>query len=276
MDLPSAAKRQEMTLSQLSDINAFILASKSAGSAGDLRYLVGMITRDMGFHSFSLVQQVKHFSRENKKFLAVTNFGESWVDYFLDHKLHVDEPVYIASRRTGVGFRFEDVPSLIRLNDRNKAAQAAMRKEGITDGFCVPAHIPGEATGSCTFVVRDNRPLPTQNLPMAQLVGNFAYEAARHLLRSGICFVDPAARRRAESFERPPQQPQLTTRQMECIILVARGKTDWEIAKILGLHEQTVTEHLNEARRRCGVSRRSQLPIHALYHGHVSFNDVLS
>ena len=80
--------------------------------------------------------------------------------------------------------------------------------------------------------------------------------------------------RRSEGFARP-QAPSLTTRQLECIIFVARGKTDWEISKILGLHEQTVTQHLNEARRRCGVSRRSELAIHALYHGHVTFEDVL-
>jgi len=263
-------------LSQLSDVNAFILESKRARTAGDLRDLIAAITREMGFHSYALVQHVKQFSRENQKFLAVTNFSDNWVDYFLRHQLHLDEPVYVASRRTGVGFRFSDLPSLIKITDRHRNVQEAGRREGITDGFSVPAHIPGEATGSCTFVVKDNVPLPERNLPMAQLIGDFAYEAARQLLRAGICFIGRPANRPSERPDCLQRAPNLTTRQLECIILMARGKTDWEISRILGLHEQTVTQHLNEARRRCGVSRRSELAIHALYHGHVTFADVLN
>lgn len=263
-------------MSQLSDVNAFILASKRARTAGELREILASTTHEMGFHSYALVQHVKQFSRENQKFLAVTNFSDNWVDYFLRHQLHLDEPVYEASRRTAVGFRFDDLPSLIKINDRHRNVQEAGRREGITDGFTVPAHIPGEATGSCTFVVKDNVPLPARNLPMAQLIGTFAYEAARQLLRAGICFIGRPSETPPEWPERFPRAPKLTTRQLECIILMARGKTDWEIAKILGLHEQTVTQHLNEARRRCGVSRRSELAIHALYHGHVTFADVMN
>jgi LuxR family quorum-sensing system transcriptional regulator CciR len=266
-------------VTQLADVNEFVLGLKRANTAGDIQELLGSITREMGFHSYALVQHVRNFSRDNEKFLAVSNFGESWIDYFLEHQLHMHEPIYAASRRTSVGFRFSQVPSLIRLNDHQRRTEEARRKEAITDGFCVPAHIPGEANGSCTFVVKDNNPLPVRNLPMAQLVGSFAYDAARRLLHSGIRFVghpsaaNDSARAAARATHAPG--PRLTTRQIDCIILVARGKTDWEIARILGLHEQTVTQHLNEARRRCGVSRRSELPIHALYYGHVTFADVM-
>jgi LuxR family quorum-sensing system transcriptional regulator CciR len=169
---------------------------------------------------------------------------------------------------------------MIKLNDAQRRVQEARAREAITEGFCVPAHIPGEANGSCTFVVKDNKPLPERNLPMAQLVGNFAYEAGRRLLNSGVCFVGPESRRGQSAM---PLQltapsdpaPALTTRQLECVVLVARGKSDWEIAKILGLHEQTVTDHLNEARRRFGVSRRGELVIHTLFHGHITFGDVM-
>lgn len=269
-------------MSQLDDVNAFINALNSVTTANHVREIVGGITREMGFHSFALVQHVKEFNRENERFLAVSNFSESWVNYFLENGLHAHEPLYAASRRTTVGFRFNELPTLIKLNDRQKEVREAGRKAGIIDGFCVPAHIPGEATGSCTFAMKDNKSLPERNLAMAQVVGNFAYEAARLLLRSGVCFVGPEARGRdPDELQKPSARarapaPTLTTRQLECVVLVARGKTDREIAGILGLHEQTVTQHLNDARRRCGVSRRTELPIHALYHGHLAFSDVLN
>ena len=59
------------------------------------------------------------------------------------------------------------------------------------------------------------------------------------------------------------------------MIWAARGKSDWEIARILGLAEDTVTEYLKRARQRYGVSKRTMLAVHALFDGAISFADVL-
>jgi|SRR3954465_10988794 len=249
-------------MSRLSDVNAFIEHSRTCRSAEDLRGIMEAITREMSFHSYALFQHVKHFSWANKRVLAISNFSRSWLEYFFQQKLGADDPVFLASYRTSVGFRYDDIPSLIRMTDRQREVLAAARREGICDGFCVPAHIPGETNGTCTFVVGEGTPLPEQNLPMAQLVGSFAYEAGRRIQLSG------------ESIVKVPRK-KLTTRQLECIVLIARGKTDWEIAQILGVHEQTVTDHVDAARARCGVSRRTELVVHALYNGDLTFNDIL-
>jgi len=55
----------------------------------------------------------------------------------------------------------------------------------------------------------------------------------------------------------------------------ARGKSDWEIARILGISHQTVIEHLRHARERYGVARRTLLAVHALFDGTIGFLDVL-
>jgi LuxR family transcriptional regulator, quorum-sensing system regulator CciR len=251
-------------VSRLSDVNEFILASRGSRSADDLRALLDPITREMHFHSYALFQHVKHFSWRKKKLLAISNFSRNWIDYFFAHKMTADDPVHLASHRTAVGFRFDEIPGLIHITERQKSVMEAGRKEGITDGFCVPIHIPGETNGTCTFIVREGTPLPVDNLPMAQLVGSFAYEAARQIQLSGGGIL------------RRPDGQRLTTRQLECIVLIGRGKTDWEISRILGLHEQTVTQHLNEARNRCGVSRRTELVVHTLYHGDLTFSDILN
>ena len=248
-------------LSRLADVNQFIAASRAARSADDLRALMEAITADMRFHSYALFQHVKHFSWTRKRSLAISNFSRAWLEHFIGDRMHAHDPVFMASYKTSVGFSFDQIPSLINLTDRQRQILEAGRKAGIVNGFCVPAHIPGEANGTCTFTV-DHGELPMANLPMAQLVGSFAYEAARQLLLEGEGIGDGS-----------PQS--LTTRQLECVLFVGRGKSDWEIAQILGLKEDTVTDHLNEARRRLGVSRRAELPTHALYRGDLSFSDIL-
>jgi len=249
-------------VSRLADVNQFIAASRAARTADDLRGLMEGITREMGFDCYALFQHVKHFSWKKKRQLAISNFSRAWLEHFFSQRMHAYDPVLLASNRTAVGFRFDEISRLIDLNGRQRELLANARSAGIADGFCVPIHVPGETNGICSFVVRDGETLPVDNLPMAQLVGCFAYEAGRQLMLTSGEIV-----RRAR---RP-----LTNRQLECIVFVARGKTDWEIAQILGVKEDTVTEHLDDARRRCGVSRRTELVVDTLYNGELTFNDIL-
>jgi LuxR family quorum-sensing system transcriptional regulator CciR len=221
------------------------------------------VTREMGFQTYSLFQHLKHFSWDEPKTLALSNFSQGWLTYFIDSAFYAHDPAFAASRRTAVGFTFEDIPSLISLTPPQRRILEAGRKGGVAHGFVVPAHIPGEASGTCTFATEASVELPAQNFPMAQLVGAFAYEAARKLMLGGASILKQQER------EAP------TTRQLECVVLVARGKTDWEMAKILGVSEETVADHVNEARRRYDVSRRAELAIHALYHGDLTFSDII-
>ncbi len=68
---------------------------------------------------------------------------------------------------------------------------------------------------------------------------------------------------------------QLTPREGEVLQWVAAGKTDWEIAQILGISHETVIQHLKHARERYGVQKRALLAVRALFDGLISFSDVL-
>src|SRR3546814_6342175 len=57
----------------------------------------------------------------------------------------------------------------------------AARREGLKSGFTVPANIPGEAHGSCSFACAKDRAFPTEYLLAAQLIGTFAFNAARQI-----------------------------------------------------------------------------------------------
>ena len=148
---------------------------------------------------------------------------------------------------------------MIALTDKDRRILELARRQGIGEGFTVPAHVPGEAHGSCSFACRAGDRFSQQNLPLLQLVGAFAFEAARTLRRS--------------RFSRGPVQ--LTDRQRECVMWAARGKTDWEIARVLGVSEATVGEHLRHAYERYGVGKRTLVAVHALFDGTIGFLDVL-
>ncbi len=83
--------------------------------------------------------------------------------------------------------------------------------------------------------------------------------------------LNPGASRRRRRLS-----PILTSRQRDCLILVARGKNDRQIAEVLGISGQTVHKHIEAAKKRYGVSTRIQLVIHALYISYVDIAEIMA
>lgn len=55
-----------------------------------------------------------------------------------------------------------------------------------------------------------------------------------------------------------PAMENMTPREVECLSWTAKGKTSWEIARILELSENTVIFHLRNAIKKLEVTNRSQ------------------
>ena len=72
----------------------------------------------------------------------------------------------------------------------------------------------------------------------------------------------------------PEPHPVITDRQRDCLVWVARGKSDWEISRIIGISPETVVRHVKQARERYGVEKRTSLLIRTLFDGTISFTDI--
>jgi LuxR family quorum-sensing system transcriptional regulator CciR len=240
-------------------IDAFVRDVGQAETEAALAELLTEISGEMGFAYFALTHHVD-IRRAPGPAIRLANYPAEWVDYFDDNRLGPSDPVHRASQLTSVGFAWSRLPSLIKLTQRDCEVLELAGLRGIVDGITIPAHVPGEANGSCSFATASGRTLSEDHLPQAQLVGAFAFEAARRLWQMRQpCLV---------------HTPRLTDRQRDCVVWAARGKSDWEIGRILGLSQQTVTEYLKRARERYGVSKRTMLAVHTLFDGTISFTDV--
>ncbi len=58
--------------------------------------------------------------------------------------------------------------------------------------------------------------------------------------------------------------PCLTKREAEVLAWVAQGKTNWEVAKILGASPRTVQKHLEHIFQKLGVETRTAATVWAL------------
>jgi LuxR family quorum-sensing system transcriptional regulator CciR len=217
------------------------------------------ITQELGFEHFALMHHVD--AARGGAAIRLHDYPTQWADYYQAQALGLSDPVHRASHVTSIGFRWSQIPRMIPLTARDLRILALGREQGIGDGFTVPAHVPGEARGSCSFAIGSGCPMPETMLPLAQLAGIFAFEAARRLCTERGYRDEGAA-------------PRLTDRQRDCVLWVARGKGDWEIGRILGVSEETVARHVKQACARYGVNKRTLLAIRTLFDGTLSFTEL--
>jgi DNA-binding CsgD family transcriptional regulator len=241
-------------------VSTTLAALRSVVTMGELHDHLCAITNEIGFRYFVLTHHA-HPKQWSEMKIALHNCPAEWVEFYAEKKLYKNDPVLLACSRTITGFNWDDLATFGELTERQLKVLSLFRDAGIGSGITIPAHIPGEPSGSCSFATRADQPFPTDNLLAAQMLGAFAFQAARRI--SGLI-------RNNESAPRP-----LTPRQRDCLLWAMRGKTDWEIAQILEISAETVTQHLNMARERYGAAKRMQLAIRAIYLGDIGFDEVI-
>jgi LuxR family quorum-sensing system transcriptional regulator CciR len=244
------------------DLQDFVHHVRGVTTLPDLHELLQSTVLTFGFQYYALGHHVRVVQGE---LLQIGNYPDAWMQTVHTKQYISDDPVLRACQNTAVGFRWSEVDKLIDLSSRQREILASASRAGMGEGFTVPVHIPGECTGSCSFAHRIGKPLNEAVLPAAHCVGGFAFEAARRLVRH-----TGAPKRSLGIVEF------LTTRQLDCVVLVARGKSDWEAAKILGLSQDTVHQHVETAKRKYGVATRTQLVIRALFDNQLGFEEVIS
>jgi LuxR family transcriptional regulator, quorum-sensing system regulator CciR len=239
-------------------VDSFAQAAARCSSERELRELLETATRELGFVYFALLH---HASLQGARspLVRIDNYPDGWEEELVKGGLAPDDPVHHASVRTNIGFAWSELGGLIALSSRQLQILERSGRHGIGEGFTIPANVPGEPSGSCSFAVRRGRHFPSRRLFDAELIGAHAFRAAR----------------RIHDYPARAARPRLSRRQLQCLRLVAAGKTDWEIARILGLSIETAHQYVKSARAAYDVVSRAQLVACGLRDCLVSFEEAI-
>jgi DNA-binding CsgD family transcriptional regulator len=134
------------------------------------------------------------------------------------------------------------------LSDRQKRVLAFISMSlNVRDGFTIPIRLDEQLDGIVMFggVKPDTSPLARSFL---HLLSHCAFKRAKELTEA------PVKRRKGS----------LTTRELECLRWTALGKTDAEVGTILSISARTARFHIENAKRKLGVSTRIQAVAEAL------------
>jgi LuxR family quorum-sensing system transcriptional regulator CciR len=181
-----------------------------------------------------------------------------------------DDPALAAASQCYAPFLWSDIPRLIACTPAQRTYLDTAAVAGLGAAVTVPMHRARGAddagsysvfAGACSFLMKTEAALPLASLAAAHYIGALAFDAAERLNLS-----QPAT---------DPHGPHLTPRQRDCVALVAQGKSDWEIGRLLGISDSTVHKHIEDAKRRFGVSTRIQLVVRSLRDARLSFSEVI-
>jgi LuxR family quorum-sensing system transcriptional regulator CciR len=236
----------------------FADAAEACCDLSQLRSLLADVTHELGFTYFALLDHAS-LTASPSGLLRIDNYPSEWVHEVVDRGYATDDPVHLASLRSNTGFKWCDLGSLIGLERRHMTILTRSRRFGLGDGFTVPANVPGEPSASCSFATRLGCDIPDHRLNCVELIGAHALRAARRLRALAL----------------PKQRPRLSRREVQCLRLVALGKTDWEIATILSLSPETARQYVKRARAAYDVVSRTQLVVYGLRDAWITFEDAI-
>lgn len=239
-------------------IEEFADRARRCACAGELFGLIEAAAREIGFPRVALVHGL-WFRQPDRRLIRLDNFGE-WADIFIERKYYRDDPALLACQRTNTAFAWTQLSELIPLGRKQLAILGEAQRHGLYTGFTLPVGVMGEPHGCCSFS-RNRSDLPSRwHRRAATLIAADAFREARRL--HGF----PARARRV---------PQLSRRKLECLRYLSCGKTDGEIATILGLRESTVRTYMAMLRRDFDVVSRAQLATEALRFGFIGYDDAI-
>src|SRR5919112_1627070 len=100
------------------------------------------------------------------------------------------------------------------------------------------------------------------------------HRAIRGAAEGRVQLAPEAAARLMREVSAPENPEALTERETEILTLVARGKSNRQIASELFVEEKTVKSHISNILRKLGVPSRTQAALHAVRTGLVSTEEL--
>lgn len=207
-----------------------------AGGLDDLRQVLGGLFARMGIDQYAFIY-VDGLVLGKGTPVIVSNFDTCWQALYREHRYQCIDPFMRRARRCALPFHWSEVSVGPFGCEADATFLACARRHRIDTrrGAAIPAHARGEQLSTLSFCqFPDNRYGREIHIRDAYLLSGVA--TTLHQLVGQL-----AAGCHRES---------LTVRERECLLWASRGKSQEEVAMILGIAARTVRFHHENAMRK--------------------------
>jgi LuxR family transcriptional regulator, quorum-sensing system regulator BjaR1 len=216
---------------------SFIERAERCNSPEDLERLLLAVAAAFGFEFIfgGLTPSTRVSRAEVQERTLFQKFPDGWADRYNQRGYVFRDPIVHRLQYDRSPFSWADAYDSCSLSEDVKLIDGEASEFGLRVGFVAPIHLLDGDVAAVSFGATDASFEPGDLAALA-FGASFAVGKALH---------HRANRKRA--YDR------ITPREYECLLWAAEGKTDWEIAAILGVSKPTVAKHILSAREKLGA-----------------------
>ncbi|RWA95910.1 LuxR family transcriptional regulator [Mesorhizobium sp.] len=182
---------------------------------------------------------------------VLRNYPDEWLKRYFKMGYDRIDPIVKTSRKRVGAFRWSDVYKDVSTTEDERRVFDEAATFGLRRGISVPLHGPHGGFAIMSFARPSDREFRSGTLIYLQLAAFYFHLKVSQLANlSGIGDI-----------------PKLSLRERECISWAARGKSSWEIGKILGISTNTVNFHIKNLKAKLRSSSRTAAAIKAVDFG---------
>ncbi len=221
----------------------------AATNAAELVEFFRLYLDDMALGPFALAE-VRSAAPQWRDNLIIGTVPDAYLNEYFAAMSLFDSPIFRAAQYVCKPTPLSDVYDANRLSPRGQKIYQRAGKFGLTHGYCFP--LKGrDCRPTLMLIAGDFESVDADALMVLEMVVLAFYRRACAL------FPEP------DLLEKR-QEGGLSDRERETLSWVAKGKTDWETAQLLGIAERTVHYHIENAKKKMGVPTRLQAVVEAI------------
>ena len=245
------------------EILDYISEVSSSTETGALLSVITKRLENYGFNKFSYLGfNAKAADRDssgrpgfyNSTFVQST-YPDAWVKHYYENDFVYCDPIITFAKTNLLPCRWNGGDFVKQVPPSQQKVLKEGREFGIKRGVVIPVHAPGGEFGSVAFATDES-----------ELNLDAVWKHKRHELHLMGIYYHAAIWENVFKRNIEPT-PGLTPRELQCLEWAGRGKTVWEISKILGISEATAKTHLRAAIAKMDTTNKTHAVSKALLHG---------
>jgi len=245
----------------LSTLPTLVQEIEQFTTAEQLRGFLCEFTEQLQFKYFWYMLYEKCYLSDEKPYI-LCNYPKDFLKSYAERNRYRNDPVWC--------YAYDKPQQLFHWNElyEHEKLAAAYRQQlawcsrfDIKDGLACPIHGPNNEYGVLYFVLNGDNSLVSDQLveikPLFLLLSQLIHQKVK-VMKSN----------------QPSNTAKLTARETESLLWSAKGKTAWEISKIMSISEYTVKEHLTHCAQKLNANNKAATIARALMNGDILFMDI--
>lgn len=195
-------------------------------------------------------------SEEQRKIGVFHNYPGDWQKFYLEKELNRIDPVLRYAAQNLGSFRWKEIEEKVTLTDKQKSCLRMGEEAGLYNGVGIPLRGRRAQLAGVALATSQKIDACDESIDLVNAYCNQFYVAYKRLL---------AAPRDIEVAI------SLSKKEQEILSWAGMGKTDEDIATILGISRNTVDTHMRHIFEKMGVNSRILAVVKALTYGLISY-----